>query len=1209
VARSRPQRAAPAATAGPGLWKGLGTGAVAAYNFLVSVTAGQRRVVSALVADVAGSTAIGEQLGPERSKFLFDEVARLMREEVERFGGTVAQLTGDGILALFGAPTGHEDDSERAVRAALALHESLARYAAEVAPAYGIELAVRVAVNTGPVVLPRRDAPPDVLYNALGDTVNVAARLQAFGDLVVGPATARQVEESFELEELGELELKGKTAPVSAFRVVGVRERPPARLEPTLVGRKRELAALSEALDGLVEGKGSIVSITGEPGIGKSRLVAEAEERFDGRVRFLGGHAVSYAETIPYWPVRELLRGWLGLGGSDSEARVRLELRAELARTLADEEEEAYPFLATLLGLALEPEQEQRMRDFAGDAVQHQTFDWLYQLVCALARERPLCLVLEDLHWSDEATLSMLDELLPAAEQTAVAFLLVHRSDPDHPAWQLVDRARRRFRRLFIELQLEPLEDADARVLAEADARGELPEELAQILAERAGGNPYFVGEAIRDLRERGALERENGHVVLVGEASVPAAVQEALQARLDRLDSEARELVTIAAVIGRSFSVPLLERLLPQARLLPTLSELQWLQLVVEERSGAAPEYRFRHGLVQEVAYGTLVEARRRDLHLRVGEALAELHRDSPAEVYGLLARHFAEAEDAERAADYNLKAGDTARSSYASEEALAHYERALAFLDQLGDADRARQTLLRVALTHHLAFDYRAANEAFGQAFARPAPASPRLEPSERITWAVPSAWDREVTPGHSYTEPAFEVTRNLFRGLVAIGRDFDVEPDLAERFTVSDDGRSYRFTLRPDARWSDGAPATADDFAFTYAQMVEDGVATASWLDGVSASSIDERTLEIRLRDPRNDFLYVLTQPPFFPWPRHVYELEGRDWRRANPLVGSGPFVLTGRDEDHVVIEASPTWHGSRGNVSEVTLELEASPAVAADRWRRGEYDVLHFVLTYQAVADDQTLVQRSGGRLTWFLGFNARRAPLDDARVRRAVAHAIDRHGPAERLRGTAAATGGLIPPTMPGHSYRVAPAFDPDRARALLIEAGYADGRALGEIELACLELWEDATADVAAQLEEIGVRVRLLPVASDPELEAAIEDGAHAWVWAWGGEYPDTGRGFLDLIFGEYPSLYRDEELEEVLARDASLRDQDERLRTYRDFERIWIGEQAAVVPIAYGDLLLWRRPWVSEMWVNATEISTFAQAVVRRPHPSRRRR
>ena len=1170
----------------------------------MSVTGGERRIVSALVADVAGSTAIGEKLGPERSKFLFDEVVRLMREEVERFGGTVAQLTGDGILALFGAPTGHEDDSERAVRAALALHESLARYAAEVAPAYGIELAVRVAVNTGPVVVPQRDAPPNVLYNALGDTVNVAARLQAFGDLVVGPATARQVERSFELEELGEVELKGKSEPVSAFSVVGVRERPPARLEAPFVGRKREIAALTEALDRLLEGKGALVSITGEPGIGKSRLVAEAEERLDRRVRFLAGHAVAYAETIPYWPVRELIRTWLGLGVSDSEARVRLELRAELAGTLADEAEEAYPFLATLLGLALEPEQEQRMRDFAGDAVQHQTFDWLYRLVCALARERPLCLVLEDLHWSDEATLSLLDELLPAAEQTAVAFVLVHRSEPDHPAWQLVDRARRRFRRVFIELQLEALADVDARALAEAGAGGELPEELARLLAERAGGNPYFVGEAIRDLRERGAVERENGRVLLVGEASIPAAIQEALQARLDRLDAEARELVTTAAVIGRSFGLPLLERLLPRARLLPTLSELQWLQLVVEERSQPAPEYRFRHGLVQEVAYGTLVESRRRDLHLRVGEALLELHRDSPAEVYGLLARHFAEADEPERAVEYLLKAGDAARAIHAEDEALDLYRRALGFMERTGDVASARETLLKIALTHHIAFDYRAANEAFGQAFARPAALPQRLEPSERITWAVPAAWDREVTPGHSYTVPAFEVTRNLFRGLVGIGRDFDIELDLAERFTVSDDGLSYRFTLRPDAVWSDGTPITAEDFAFTYAQMAKDDVATASWLDGVSASAVEERTLEIRLRDPQNDFLYLLTQPPFFPWPRHVREREGRDWHRTDPIVGNGPFVLTGRDENRVVIASSPSWHGSRGNVGEVTLELEASPAVAADRWRRGEYDVLQSVLTYRAIADDQTLVQRSGGTFTWYLGLNARRTPLDDARVRRAVAHAIDRHGPAECLSGTAAATGGLIPRTIPGHSYRVAPAFDPDRARALLSEAGYADGRALGEIVLACLDLWEDATSDVAAQLEEIGVPVRLLSLASDPELEAELEH-VHAYIWAWGGDTPNSGHGFLDSILRSDPSLYRDEELEGMLVRAASLRDQDELLRTYRDFERIWIGEQAALVPIAYGDEILWRRPWVTGMWVDGTGVSTFAPAVVRRPDPA----
>jgi ABC-type transport system substrate-binding protein/class 3 adenylate cyclase len=1178
----------------------------------MSVTAGERRIVSVLVADVAGSTSIAERLGPERSKFLFDDVVRLMREEVERFQGTVAQLTGDGVLALFGAPTAHENDSERAVRAAIAIREALGGYAAEVAPAYGIDLRARVAINTGPVVIPSGDAPPDVLYNALGDTVNVAARLQALGDLVVGPTTAHQVVELFELEELGDLELKGRSEKVAAVRVVGVREELPARRETPLLGRDEELAVLSEALGGLVEGRGAIVSITGEPGIGKSRLVAEVEQRFGGRVRFLAGHSVDYAETIPYWPVRELLLRWLGLGVSDPEARVRLELRTQLTRSLVGEAEEAYPFLATVLGLALEPEQAQRMRDFASDAVQHQTFDWLYQLVCTLAGERLLCLVLEDLHWSDVATLSLLDELLPAVEHAGVAFLLVHRSDPDHPAWQLIDRGRRRFGRLFSDVDLEPLSDTDAHALAEADAGGALPDELARLLAERTGGNPYFVGEAIRDLRERGALEGENGRLTLVGETAIPAALQEALQARLDRLDADAREVVTTAAVIGRSFGLPLLERLLPRARLLPTLSELQWLQLVVEERSGAAPEYRFRHGLVQEVAYGTLLEAQRRELHLRVGEALVELHRDSPGEVYGLLARHFAEADEPQRASEYLLKAGDAARAGYAKQEAISLYRRALVFLERTADEALVRQTLLKIGLTHHLAFDYRAANEAFGEAFARPAPAPARLEPSERITWATGTPWPHEeLAPGLTGSDLANGVTRNLFRGLVAIGPDLDIETDLAERFTVSEDGRTYRFTLRRDARWSDGAPVMAEDFAFTFGQMAEDEVESSPWLDGVSSTAVDDRTLAIQLDEPRNHFLYLLGQPALFAWPRHVYERRGRDWYRDVPLVGNGPFVLTHRDGSQLLIVSARTWYGARGNVSEVTIE-RASPEEAGDRWRNGEYDLIYEGLAALAgaVATDETVVQRGPGGFTWYLGLDSRRAPLDDARIRRAVAHAIDRHGPAQAVLGggSAATTGGLLPPAMPGHSHRVAPAFDPDRARALLSEAGHPDGRGLGEIVLAHLAIWEEAASDVAAQLAAVGVRVRRLPADYVVDLEASVKERAHAYIWAIGYEFPDPGGGFLEPLLRWGPWLYRNERLEQLLARAASLRDQDERLRTCREFERIWIGEQAAVVPLAYEDSRLWRRPWVTGMWVNAIARATFAEAVVSRAHSAPRR-
>lgn len=985
----------------------------------------------------------------------------------------------------------------------------------------------------------------------------------------------------------------------------------PGRMEAALVGREQELAVLSEALEALLGGAGAVVSISGEPGIGKSRLIAEVRRRFDGRIRFLTGHGVSYAETIPYWPVREQLKDLLGHAATDPEARLREELRAELARVVPGEAGEAYPYLATLLGLALEGGDEQQIGDLAPDAVQEETFHWLRTLVCALARERPLCLVFEDLHWSDDATLSLLDEVLAVTERAAVGFLLVHRSGAGHPARELVGRARRRFGSSFAELELAPLAEADALALAEKGVGGELPEELSRLLVQRVGGNPYFIGEVIRDLRERGCLVWEDGRTVLAGDASIPVALEEALRARLDRLDAEARELITAAAVIGRSFDLPLLEQLLPRARLLPTLSDLRALQLVVEERSLPTPEYRFRHGIVEEVAYGGLVEARRRELHLQVGEALVELHRDSPAEVYGLLARHFAEADEPERAVEYLVKAGDAARAAHAEDEAIRLYRRVLRFMERTEDDAGARRLLLKVAVTHHLAFEFGAANQALGEAFARPAAVPERRAADEQLVWATTAGWPLELAPGLADSDLADWVGRNLFRGLVSIGPELEVEPDLAERFTVSEDGRLYRFELRGDARWSDAAPVTAGDFAFTFARMVADGVPSARSLEGLSATAVDETTLEIRLREPRNHFLHLLGQPFLFAWPRHVYERRGRDWFRDEPLVGNGPYVLASRPSradartgGRITLTSAPDWYGARGNVGEVTIELEPSPAAAGDRWRAGEYDLMYDFLAELAdlAEDDQTVVQRAPGGFTNFLGLVARREPLDDVRIRLALGHAIDRHGLPHALGCTPAASGGILPPAMPGHSHRVAPAFDPDRARALLREAGHADGREGGEVVLAHFGIQEALAEAVAAQLDAVGVRVRRLPVYSTAALADAIEERASAYIWAWGYQLSDPGEGFLEPFLRWGTHLYRDARLDGLLALAVAARNQDERLRACRDFERMWIGEQAAVVPLAYNDHLIWRRPWVTGMWVNAIAHSTFADAVVRRP-------
>ena len=356
------------------------------------VTEGERRVVAVLMADVAGSTTIGERLGPERSKFLFDEVVRLMAEQVERYEGTVAQLLGDGLLAVFGAPVAHEDDSERAVRAGLAIQRALAAYSREVDEAYGIDLHARVAVNTGPVLItPDADGPDR--WNALGDTVNVTARLQALAeeaDVTLGPGTAAQVRDCFELEELGPTELRGRSRPVDRFRVVSEIDRHTRPAEGPLLGRDAELASVRAALERLAEGIGVIVSVTGEPGIGKSRLMADAVEPLRDRVRLLVGRSLSYTQGFSYWPIRDLLRDWLGVSATASEARVRFDLKAALHELYGAGGDERYPFLANLIGLQ---ESDRRaaaeLRELSRDSLHRRSLEVVAELLQRLAAGRP----------------------------------------------------------------------------------------------------------------------------------------------------------------------------------------------------------------------------------------------------------------------------------------------------------------------------------------------------------------------------------------------------------------------------------------------------------------------------------------------------------------------------------------------------------------------------------------------------------------------------------------------------------------------------------------------------------------------------------------------------------------------------------------------------------------------------------------------------
>ena len=519
-------------------------------------------------------------------------------------------------------------------------------------------------------------------------------------------------------------------------------------MAPTrFVGREPDFAVLTRVLEELLDGRGAIASITGEAGIGKTRLVAEARGRFDG-IRFLSGHAVSYADTIPYWPVRELLRDWLGLGVSDPEARVRLELRAGLARLLVADADEVYPFLAGLLGSTLELEAAERLRQLSRDSIQRQTIDGVYRLVAALAAERPLCLVLEDLHWADDSTLDLLEELLGLTEEAGVLLLFSTGASGSIAAGTWGSMPGGGYPHRYRELELGPLDgeasasSPTARPVARCRRRSPSCSRSAPAGTRSSSRRHSATWSSAAHFAARTATTSSRSAMDAL---LIPELVQEALQARLERLEPETREVLNVAAVVGRNFGLPLLERVAPTRA--PSTGPCR-------SSSGSSSSSRSGGGRRRSTASGTASSRRsrtracsgprRRELHRGVGRALEELHEESPAEAYGLLARHFSEADEPEQAIEYLLKAGDAARAVYANEEALAHYAKALGFLRVGSDAARARDTLLKVALTHHLAFDFEQAGHAYAEAFALQPGAPQRLEPVEQIEVLGSRVWD---------------------------------------------------------------------------------------------------------------------------------------------------------------------------------------------------------------------------------------------------------------------------------------------------------------------------------------------------------------------------------------------------------------------------------------------------------------------------------
>jgi class 3 adenylate cyclase/tetratricopeptide (TPR) repeat protein len=626
-----------------------------------SALEGERKQVTVLFADVKGSMELAEQLDPEAWHEILDRFFQILTDGVHRFEGTVNQYTGDGIMALFGAPIAHEDHAQRACYAALHLKDELRRYSDELRLTRGLNFSVRIGLNSGEVVVGKIGEDLRMDYTAQGHTVGLAARMEQIaqaGSVYLTEHTAKLVEGMFTLQDVGRMTVKGVKEPLGVYELRGVGrlrtklEVSRARGFSRFVGRDGEMAVLQSALGKALEGQGQIVGIVGEAGVGKSRLCLEFVERCRAKGIFVNeGHCLAHGKAIPYLPVLELWRSYFGIAERDSDEEARRKIAGTLL-LLGEDFLDVLPLVFEFLGVAdperpapsMEPEQKQRRMT-----------EFLRRVVRLQSGRAPMVILIDDLHWIDRASDEVVAQLADAIEGARSMFLVNFRPEYDG-AWMKSSH--------YQQLPLLPLgpEGIEA-MLGELLGANPSVKELKSRIRERTGGNPFFIEEIVQSLAESGALEGARGSQRMVqplDAVSIPPTVHVVLAARIDRLPDREKALLQTASVIGRKFSELVLKKVagLAETELVASLVVLSRGEFVHQESLYPEVEYAFKHPLTQEAAYRSQLSERRKEIHAAVAGAIHDSYPDQLEERASELAYHWENAGDALEAARWHRRA-----------------------------------------------------------------------------------------------------------------------------------------------------------------------------------------------------------------------------------------------------------------------------------------------------------------------------------------------------------------------------------------------------------------------------------------------------------------------------------------------------------------------------------------------------------------------
>lgn len=658
----------------------------------------ERKQVTVLFADVSGSMDLAEQQDPEEWRAIMQRFFALLAGAVTAFEGTVDKFTGDGIMAIFGAPVAHEDHAQRACYAALRMLDEVSAYAAELRREQGLNFSIRIGVNSGEVVAGAIGAGAESEYTAIGHTVGLAQRMEALaepGKAYLTEHTAELARGFLDLRDLGSFEIKGASRPVHVFELASVGgarsrlDRSRERGFSSFVGRQEEMAVLEAALRRAQDGGGGMVGVSAEPGTGKSRLCHEFAQRCrDEGLEVFEAQAQAHGTSVPYMPVLQMLRAFFGIGEREPEQAVREKI-AGRALLLDPGFAADLPLLFDFLGV---PDPERPVPQMSAEARQRALGDVVCRIANAPSRRKTLVLVVEDLHWVDPGSEAMLAQLVGAIEGTNTLAVVNFR--PEYtPGWAGQGSYR--------ELPLEPLTSVDTRELLR-DLAGEDPslDGLDEPIHARTQGNPFFIEEIVRELAESDYLDGERGAYRLlrpIEDAGVPVTVQAVLAARIDRLSPEAKQLLQVASVVGREMGIRALRltAAIEPKRMDAVLCELVEAGFVYEAELYPERLLAFRHPLTREVAYGTQLAERRAATHAAAAQALIELECERHDELAGLIAHHLDEGREQREAARWYARAAHWAGRSR-PQDALRLWQQVTRLADGLDEDEEA--TALRL-------------------------------------------------------------------------------------------------------------------------------------------------------------------------------------------------------------------------------------------------------------------------------------------------------------------------------------------------------------------------------------------------------------------------------------------------------------------------------------------------------------------------------